>query len=51
MFERLLFNIMGLPMCPIAKDKMSQTALINRNLLDYFFLGHFMKKRCWMFKD
>ena len=35
----------------LARDKMSQTALINRNLLDYFFLGHFMKKRCWMFKD
>ena len=33
------------------RDNMAQEAQINRNRLDYFFLGHFVKKKCLLFND
>ena len=37
--------------CILARDRMSQDAQINWNLLDPFILIQFLKKKCLVFKD
>ena len=37
--------------CAVDRDNMAQEAQINRNRLDSFFLGHFVKKKCLLFYD